>query len=122
MVNWSSNESDQEQEQFKKEKQTEEQKQSVYKMLEIAAERMSTNNYHAQWRQFIKKPYRKKVKFQFVVTEAHARVVQTMEDLLNNKITPEQAAAVLHEPEVFYEKLYNPQLEDSYAPIAKRNK
>ena len=121
MVNWSSNESEQEQEAFKKEKALEDQKKHVYKMLQVAAERIATNNYHAQWRKFIKVPYSKKRPFKFQVSEAQMRVVQAMEDVMTGKITPEEGAALLHDPDIFYEKIYNPQLEDSYVDIAKRN-
>lgn len=78
----------------------------VYKALKDAAEKMGSNNYRQQKAAFDSK-YRnrkRKPKFTFIVTGAQQLVVDSLESMCRDLITPEQAMAVLHNYNVMQER------------------
>lgn len=75
----------------------------VYNALRNAAERIAKANYDSQFTAH-EKARRSPKTFKFYVTEAHQKVVDALNDLCKDKITPEQAMAVLHEYDVFQER------------------
>lgn len=76
----------------------------TYRALSVAAERIGGNNYSRQIAEH-RRAGRSPRTFRFTVTDAHARVVDGMGDVLAGKITPEQAMAILHEYDVFEQRM-----------------
>ena len=77
--------------------------EQAYRALSIAAEKIGANNYARQIAAH-RRAGRSPRTFRFTVTDAHARVVETMPAVLAGKITPEHAMAVLHEYDVLNER------------------
>lgn len=71
------------------------QESQAYDILQKAAHRIAANNYTNQFRAHVKARRSSKT-FQFVVTDAHERVVKTIGDLCQHKITAEEAVALIH--------------------------
>ncbi len=66
----------------------------VHDALKIAAERIGANNYKIQCAQYLK-VHKSLSLFRFTVTPEHAELVKAMGDLYSDKITPEDAMALL---------------------------
>ena len=76
----------------------------TYKALYKAAERMGENNYKKQiiaW----KKNHKSIKNFKFTVTAEQRLIVDAMSDLLNNRITCEEAMALLWQYDVMEQRL-----------------
>ena len=80
------------------------QRDQVLSALSKAAERIGLSAYRAGHYK-VKRNRKGKVVQGYTLTEAHKRVVDTIDDLSRNRITPEEAMAVLHEYDVMKERL-----------------
>lgn len=79
---------------------TEEQSR-VYNALRIAAERIGRNNY----RSGIYRPGNRYVRGGYTITDAHKAIIDAMPQVLDGRITPEQAMALLHTYDAMKERL-----------------
>ena len=80
------------------------QQDQVYKALQTAAGRMGNNNYLVQKQNWLKK-HKTMKNFRFTVTTEQQEVIQAMNDLLNNRITPEQAMSLLWQYDIMKQRL-----------------
>lgn len=68
--------------------------EQAYTALQQAAERMGRNNYESQYKKHIKSGKSKNT-FRFHVTPEHALVMEYMQKVLGEEITPEDVYALL---------------------------
>lgn len=76
----------------------------VHFALSKAAESIGRNQYEVQRAMHLKRGRSPKT-FRYAVTSAHEKVIKALTDHGNGKITDAEAMAVLHEYEVFHERL-----------------
>lgn len=91
----------------------------VYMALQNAAERIGRANRPSYMSQ-IKRGRNKQVIQGYHLSDAHEKVVQTMDALMHNKITPEQAMAIVHEYDVSKERFSVPSKEESLSTRSSR--
>lgn len=71
------------------------QQEAAYEALSKVADRIGANNYKSQLQDHLKRGRSRKT-FRFFVTDAHRNIVNAMDDVLNGKITSEEAFAMIH--------------------------
>ena len=84
-------------------------KEQAYKALRTAAERIGANNY-ARGTYKIMRTYRGRRYEEHMgsITRAHQQIVDAMPALLADKITPEEAMALLWDHDVMEQRLWQP--------------
>lgn len=75
---------------------TEEQKDQAYRALSAAADRIGMNNYRRDIAKHLKAG-RSRNTFRSTVTEAHRNIVNAMSAVLDDKLSVEDAMALIHE-------------------------
>ncbi len=75
----------------------------VYRALSQAAARIGQNNYR-RGLYHVKKDRRGRLIEGYSITPAHERVIKAMSALLDGHITPDEAMAILWEPDVMQER------------------
>lgn len=88
----------------KTDKQWTPQQIQAHRALMKAAEKMGWNNYQAGLAAHVRKG-RKKHTYRYTPTEEHERVIKASSDVLKGRITPEQAMAMLHEYDIFKQRM-----------------
>ena len=79
-------------------------KEQAYNALRIAAERMGANNFSAGYAQHIKAGKAAKT-YRYAPTDAHRQVIEAMPRVLSGAMSPNDAMALLHEYDVFKERM-----------------
>lgn len=79
----------------------------AYKALLRAAERIGENNYKRGLAGHVKAG-RVPHTYRYAPSDAHKRVIAASSAVLAGRISPEQAMAILHEHDVFEERLWKP--------------
>lgn len=79
------------------------QRMQVYRAMQHAAQQLGLAQYTVQRQQHLKKGRSPKT-FRYAVTDAHQQLVNGIHDLMNEKITPEQGMAMLHEHDINKER------------------
>lgn len=81
-----------------------EQKLHAYRALDTAALRIGANNYQKGINAHVKAG-RHASTYRYQPTPAHQLIVEAMPKLMRDELTPEQAMGLLHNPEVFRERM-----------------
>ena len=76
----------------------------VYEALQAAALRIGENNWRAGRAAWVKAG-RKAHTYRYQPTEGHRKVIDAMSPMLAGDISPESAMAILHEYDVFNERM-----------------
>ena len=79
-------------------------KEEAYRALSKAAERIGMNNYRSELAAHLKKG-RSKNTYRYTPSEAHVTVIEAMPMVLDGTIGVEEAMAILHDYDVFKERM-----------------
>lgn len=88
----------------------------AHRALIRASEKMGWNNYQAGLAAHVRKG-RKANTYRYHPTEEHERVIKASSDVLKGKITPEQAMAMLHEYDIFNQRMGQAKKGRSHAKV-----